>query len=185
MNVTATRPLSIHSLASRIAWWARYAAVASIGLALLVGATIVAAERTPTGSVLRVAAVGDISGEEPSAAAVATAAEAAKADIILGLGDYQYEDGAMSKFNSYFDREWGPNVPKMYPVLGPNHDQDWEDGDPLKYFNGGGAHRYRSPVTLRPYTPYSFDKGSWHFVALPDTCSRADGCSVSDITAWV
>src|SRR6184192_1993960 len=61
--------------------------------------------------IMRVAAVGDIHRERVSPIAAATAAEAAKADFILGLGDYQYEDGAMWKYCAYFDNDWGPNVP--------------------------------------------------------------------------
>ena len=171
--------------------------VVSIGLVLAIGAIIVvtwAAGSTatseppppaPTGSVMHVAAVGDIHDERASSVPAATAAEAAKADFILGLGDYQYDDGAMAKYNRYFDKDWGPNVPKMYPVLAPSHDRFWKNADPLKYFNGGGAHGYKSPITLQPYTPYSFDKGSWHFIALPDACARARGCSISDITSWL
>ena len=166
--------------------------VVSIGLALVTGAILFGSAASqqstppaPTGSVMRVAAVGDIHGEEASSITAATAAEAAKADIILGLGDYQYPDGAMWQYNRYFDKDWGPNVPKMYPVLAPHHDQDWSDADPLKYFNGSGAHGYKSAVRLRPYTPYSFDKGSWHFVALPDACARTRGCSIGNITSWL
>src|SRR5256712_10107769 len=166
--------------------------VVSIGLALVTGAiqfgNAASQQPTPpapTGSVMRVAAVGDIHDEEASPVAAATAAEAARADFILGLGDYQYPDGAMWKYNSYFDKDWGPNVPKMYPVLAPHHDQDWSYADPLRYFNGGGAHGYKSAVRLRPYTPYSFDKGSWHFVALPDACARTRGCSIGNIASWL
>ncbi len=166
--------------------------VVSIGLALVTGAILFGSAASqqstppaPTGSVMRVAAVGDIHEEEASSIAAATAAEAAKADFILGLGDYQYPDGAMWQYNRYFDKDWGPNVPKMYPVLAPHHDQDWSDADPLKYFNGSGAHGYKSAVRLRPYTPYSFDKGSWHFVALPDACARTRGCRINNITSWL
>src|SRR5881409_3516141 len=166
--------------------------VVSIGLALVTGAiqfgSAASQQSTPpapTGSVMRVAAVGDIHDEEASSVPAATAAEAAKADFILGLGDYQYPDGAMWKYNRYFDKDWGPNVPKMYPILAPHHDQDWTDADPLRYFNGGGVHGYKSPVRLQPYTPYSFDKGSWHFIALPDTCARTRGCRLNKITAWL
>src|SRR5712691_10742334 len=126
--------------------------VVSIGLALVTGAiqfgSAASQQSTSpatTGSVMRVAAVGDIHDEGVSSAAAATAAEAAKADFILGLGDYQYANGAMWKFNRYFDKDWGPNVPKMYPVLAPHHDQDWTDADPQKYFNGGGVHGYKRP----------------------------------------
>src|SRR5262247_3016667 len=161
--------------------------VLSIGLVLVILAiqfSWASAPPPPPVSVMHVAAVGDIHDEGASAVAAETAAEAAKADFILGLGDYQYDDGALWKYNSYFDKTWGPNVPKMYPVLAPTHDQFWQ-GDPLKYFNGGGARGYKSPITLKPYTPYSFDKGTWHFIALPDTCGRTRGCSLSDITSWL
>src|SRR5262249_1050751 len=114
------------------------------------------AEKAPTGPIMKVAAAGDIHVEGASSVAAATAAEAAKADFILGLGDYQYDDGAMWKYNRYFDKTWGPNVPKMYPVLAPNHDQFWQ-GDPLKYFNGGGARGYKSPILVKQYNPSHFD----------------------------
>jgi hypothetical protein len=137
------------------------------------------------GPIMHVAAVGDIHYEAASSVAAATATEAAKADFILGLGDYQYEDGALWKYNAYFDNDWGPNVLKMYPVLAARHDRYWRNADPLKYFNGGGAHGYRSPVTLKPYTPYSFDRSGWHFIALPGTCARTRGCRIDQITVWV
>src|SRR5439155_24205316 len=147
------------------------------GLALVTGvilsgtaASTQSTRPAPTRPVMRVAAVGDILAKKASSMPTDTASEAPKADIILALADYQYPDGAMWQYNRYFDKDWGPNVPKMYPVLAPHHDQDWSDADPLKYFNGSGAHGYKSAVRLRPYTPYSFDKGSWHFVALPDAC---------------
>src|SRR5204862_1276450 len=127
-----------------------------VGVALALGALSVviwaaANPLAPTEAVMHVAAVGDIHDEGLSSSAAATAAEAAKADFILGLGDYQYDDGALWKYNAYFDNDWGPNVPKMYPVFAAKHDRGWTDADPLKYFNGGGPHGYRSPVTLKPY----------------------------------
>ena len=140
---------------------------------------------TAAAAPVRVAAVGDVHPPSASANAAATAAEAAKADVILGLGDYQYPDGTMADFNAYFDRDWGPLVRKMYPVFGPTHDKDWQADEPLRYFNGAGAHGYRSPVALKPLTPYSFDRGAWHFVALPDACFRVSGCDPAPITAWL
>jgi alkaline phosphatase len=137
------------------------------------------------GGGVRVAAVGDIHPPSTSSNASATAAIAARADLILGLGDYQYESGSMADYNRYFDRSWGPNVPKMYPVLAPNHDGYWQDNDTLRYWNGGGASGVRSPVTLRPLTPYSFNRGGWHFVALPDACYRVAGCDAGAVRAWL
>jgi hypothetical protein len=140
----------------------------------------------PTGGGLRVAAVGDIQPPSSSGNSNGTAAEAAKADLILGLGDYQYQDGAMSDYNKYFDLSWGPNLSKMYPVLAPTHDQNWQAGDTLNYWNGGGAHGYKSAVPggLKPLTPYSFDRDGWHFVALPDACFRVS-CDDVAIRNWL
>ena len=140
----------------------------------------------PGGGGLRVAAVGDIQPSGNSAHSNGTAAEAAKADLILGLGDYQYSNGDMAAYNKYFDLSWGPNVSKMYPVLAPTHDQNWEAGETLDYWNGGGAHGYKSPVPggLKALTPYSFDRNGWHFVALPDACFRV-GCDDAAIRNWL
>ncbi|TML93915.1 MAG: DNRLRE domain-containing protein, partial [Actinobacteria bacterium] len=139
----------------------------------------------PGGGVMHVAAVGDIQPPSSSANSSGTAALAARADFILGLGDYQYQDGSMSDYNAYFDRSWGPLVPKMYPVLAPTHDQNWQAGDTLNYWNGGGASGVHAPVRLQPLTPYSFTRGGWHFVALPDACYRVSGCDGNAVTTWL
>jgi len=139
----------------------------------------------PSGGVMHVAAVGDIQPPSNSSSSSATAALAARADFILGLGDYQYQDGTMSDYNAYFDRSWGPLVPKMYPVLAPTHDQNWQAGDTLNYWNGGGASGVHAPVRLQALTPYSFTRGGWHFVALPDACYRVSGCDGNAITTWL
>jgi hypothetical protein len=134
---------------------------------------------------LQIAAVGDIQPPSASANSAATAAAAADADFILGLGDYQYQTGSLADYNAYFDKDWGPLVPKIYPVLAPTHDQNW-GGDPLKYWNGGGASGYKAPVTLSTHQSYSFDKGTWHFIAIDDSCYReALICSTTALLAWV
>ena len=139
----------------------------------------------PRGGVMHVAAVGDIQPPSTSSNSQATAALAARADFILGLGDYQYEDGSLADYNAYFDRSWGANVPKTYPVLAPTHDQNWQAGDTLNYWNGGGASGVHAPVHLAALTPYSFTRGGWHFVALPDACYRVSGCDGNAVTTWL
>jgi hypothetical protein len=139
----------------------------------------------PAPAELQIAAVGDIHPPSASSNSAATAAAAANADFILGLGDYQYQSGTLSDYNAYFDKDWGPLVPKMYPVLAPTHDQNWT-GDPVTYWNGGGAHGYKAPVTLANHTSYSFDKGAWHFIAIDDSCYRdTANCSPTALLAWV
>jgi hypothetical protein len=140
----------------------------------------------PTGGTsLDVAAVGDIHPPSSSSNSAGTANAASTSDFILGLGDYQYQSGDMSDYNAYFDKDWGRLVPKMYPVLAPTHDQSWT-GDPVRYFNGGGASGYESPVNLSNHTSYSFDKGGWHFLAIDDSCYRDTvSCSTSALLLWV
>jgi len=139
----------------------------------------------PTTS-MKVGTVGDIHPCSASSNSAATANVAATADFILGLGDYQYDTGTLSCYNAYFDKDWGKNVPKMYPVLAPNHDQYWRDADPLRYWNGAGASGYKAPVTLKPHQSYSFDRGGWHFIAIDDSCYRDTAqCSTSALLSWV
>jgi hypothetical protein len=68
-------------------------------------------------------------------------------------------------------------------VLAAVHDQAWT-GDPLAYWNGGGAHGYKAPITLSAHQSYSFDKGTWHFIAIDDSC-YAQKCSVPALLAWL
>jgi hypothetical protein len=132
-----------------------------------------------------VAAVGDIQPPSRSENSAGTAAEAAKADLILGLGDYQYETGRLSDYNAFFDKDWGRNVAKTYPVLATTHDQAWS-GDPLRYWNGEGAHGYQAPVRLKPHQSYSFDRAGWHFLAIDDSCYADQGtCSTDKLVSWV
>jgi beta-glucanase (GH16 family) len=146
-------------------------------------AAAIAAE--PGAGALEVAAVGDIQPPSLSENSAGTAAEAAKADLILGLGDYQYETGRLSDYNAFFDQDWGRNVAKTYPVLATTHDQGWS-GDPLRYWNGEGAHGYRGPVRLKPHQSYSFDRAGWHFLAIDDSCYADQGrCSPDELVSWV
>ena len=138
-----------------------------------------------SGDAITVAAVGDIQPPYQSDDAEGTAKAAGSAEFILGLGDYQYDTGRLSDYNAYFDKTWGPLVPKMYPVLGPTHDESWT-GDPVRYFNGAGASGYQTPIKIREHTSYSFDKGAWHFIAIDDSCYRdTDNCDPSALLSWV
>ena len=88
---------------------------------------------------LRVAAVGDIHPPSRSANSAATGVEAAKSDIILTIGDHQYQSGTPAEFRAGWDTDrWALNLPKMYPVLAPTHDDDWRNAYPLQYFNARG-----------------------------------------------
>lgn len=81
---------------------------------------------------------------------------------VLGLGDFQYEDGTLAKYQGSYDLSWGRLKGITYPTPGNDHDQSGT-GDYLTYWGS------RLPSTT-PYQPYSFDLGRWHLVALPSNC---------------
>jgi acid phosphatase type 7 len=141
----------------------------------------------PSSRPLKVAAVGDIHPPSRSANSAATGVEAAKSDVILSIGDHQYQSGTPAEFRAGWDTDrWALNLPKMYPVLAPTHDDDWRDSYPLRYFNGAGPRHLRVPVTLRPHQSYSFTRGGWHFMAIDDACYRDTAhCSTAALEAWV
>jgi hypothetical protein len=132
----------------------------------------------PPGSTKIVAAAGDIVCD-PSAFAFpgtdptkcqhrATAALLAAADAVLPLGDAQYSDGTLEKFNAGYDPSWGVYAPTTYPAVG-NHEYNDPAGDAFGYYEywrlkgrptGGAGSGY-----------YSSDLGSWHLIALNSNCT--------------
>jgi Tol biopolymer transport system component len=98
---------------------------------------------------------------------------------ILALGDDQYEDGQLSKFQRSFDPSWGRLKPLIRSVPG-NHEYDDPAGNAsgyFDYFNGPGTQS--GPVGDRDKGYYSFDIGSWHVVALNSECRHIGGCGAS------
>ena len=81
---------------------------------------------------------------------------------VLGLGDFQYEDGTLVKYHAAYDLSWGRLKAITYPAPGNDHDQSGA-GDYLTYWAS------RLPSTV-PFQPYSFDLGTWHVVSLPSNC---------------
>jgi hypothetical protein len=88
-------------------------------------------------------------------------------DAVLPLGDIQYESGTLDAFRASFDRTWGALKPLMRPVPG-NHEYVLA-GAP-GYFDYFGA------AAGPPGTGYySYDIGSWHFIALNSNCTKLEG----------
>lgn len=91
-------------------------------------------------------------------------------DAVLGLGDLQYDDGALNKFQAAFDKKWGDLQDIFYPAPG-NH----EYGTP----NAAGYFSYFANSKLKdtisePY--YSFNLGGWHLISLNSNCEYVGGC---------
>src|SRR4051794_10637012 len=86
---------------------------------------------------------------------------------VLGLGDLQYNAGALDDFRAFYDNSWGRLKAITHPVPG-NHDgrSDAFSG----YFDYFGA-----AAGPRPDGYYSFDVGTWHLIALNANCDNVSG----------
>ena len=100
------------------------------------------------------------------------------AAAVLTLGDNQYEDGALTKFQQSFDANWGRVKPSMRPAVG-NHE----------YLTIGatGYFQYFGASAGDPTKGYnSYDIGTWHLIALNSNCSQVAGCGTgSPQEAWL
>jgi acid phosphatase type 7 len=88
---------------------------------------------------------------------------------VLLLGDLQYDDGLLWKYQQSFDPSWGRVKSLIRPVPG-NH--EYVDGAAgyFDYFNGPG--QPDGPAGPRDAGYYSFDVGDWHIVALNSQCGH-------------
>jgi hypothetical protein len=95
-------------------------------------------------------------------------------DAVLVLGDAQYEDSLLWKFQRAYDPTWGRFKAITRPVIG-NHEY-FADGAAgyFDYFNGPGS--FGGPAGDRDKAYYSFDIGAWHVIGLNSVCSQIGGC---------
>ena len=99
------------------------------------------------------------------------------ADVVLPLGDIQYEDGALDLYSQSYDPTWGRFLDVSRPAVG-NH--EYEQPGASAYFTYFGA-----AAGTRGEGWYSYDVGSWHVVALNSECSIV-GCGPgSEQHAWL
>ncbi len=93
---------------------------------------------------------------------------------VIPLGDTQYYDAALWKFQRSYDPSWGRLKAITRPVIG-NHEYFWpKAAGYFDYFNGLGA--FTGPAGDRDKGYYSYDLGAWHVVALNSVCSQVGGC---------
>jgi hypothetical protein len=160
---------------TRRRWIAR--AVALLGLVVLALALMRACAPSP---VVHVIAVGDMActptdpkfndgaGEDGQCLAqqVSDAAVARNPDVLLGLGDYQYEVASEADWQAAYAPSWGRLKDITIPTIGNQE---------LKVHE---ASSYRSFFADRavPDPGYaSYDVGSWHVVALNTNCTVVEG----------
>jgi hypothetical protein len=89
---------------------------------------------------------------------------------VLTLGDTQYEDGTLTKYQQSYDPSWGRLKGITRPAVG-NH--EYETAGASGYFDYFGA---AAGEKTKGY--YSYDIGAWHIIALNSMCSQVGGCGV-------
>ena len=140
----------------------------------------------PATQPFRIVAAGDISclpGKPVTAAecqmdATAQLVESLDPDVVLPLGDLQYELGKRADFDSTYATNWGRFRDITRPVVG-NHE-----------YTGGRANGYFGYFGEAAHGPdgwYSFDAGNgWHVVVLNSVCRAVGGCGPgSPQLAWL
>jgi hypothetical protein len=102
---------------------------------------------------------------------------------VLALGDLQYENGTLDKFQRSFDPTWGRLKAQMRPVPGNHEYRTTGAAGYFDYFNGPGVADGLAGPRDKGY--YSYDVGSWHVVALNSQCAHptADNPYASDCAA--
>ncbi len=90
---------------------------------------------------------------------------------VLPLGDLQYEDGTLDKFQRSFDPTWGRLKAQMRPVVGNHEYRTPGAAGYFDYFNGPGV--ADGPAGPRDTGYYSYDLGPWHVVTLNSQCAHA------------
>jgi acid phosphatase type 7 len=124
-----------------------------------------------------IGAAGDIACESliPTSTAChqqATANLLSDVDVVLPLGDLQYDDATLQGFNTYYDESWGSYLSISRPTVG-NHEY-YASSTAQGYFDYFG-----SRAGPRPQGYYSYSVGAWHMVSLNANCSDIDGCGPS------
>jgi acid phosphatase type 7 len=94
-------------------------------------------------------------------------------EIVLALGDNQYEEGTLAQYQNSYDLSWGRFKNITRPVVG-NHE----------YLTTGAAGHFAYYGSLagdptKGY--YSFNVGNWHLIALNSNCSKVGGCGVGSL----
>lgn len=96
---------------------------------------------------------------------------------ILVLGDLQYENGALAKFQTSYHPTWGRVKAITRPAVG-NH--EYLTPGAAGYFNYFGA---AAGPKGKGY--YSYDLGSWHLIALNANCTQVSCGAGSAQEQWL
>ena len=176
-------------------------AMASAMLLACMAAVLTATPGASQTQTVTLVGAGDIA--ECSADNNAEATAALLANIpgsVLALGDNAYPDGTRTQYANCYDNYrlsdgsvfdartywWGQHKDRTMPVLGNHEYHASKVAQPyFDYFSAQNCFKQPpAPVpntTANPgLTPskgyYSYDRGSWHIVALNSNCNKVGGC---------
>jgi hypothetical protein len=102
---------------------------------------------------------------------------------VITLGDEQYDDATLSKFNQVYATTWGRANSLNRPAVGNHEYLTANAAGYFDYFNGTG--NSTGPAGPRDKGYYSYNLGSWHIVALNSNCSKVACTSGSAQDAWL
>ncbi|MFL6291106.1 MAG: metallophosphoesterase family protein, partial [Thermoanaerobaculia bacterium] len=92
---------------------------------------------------------------------------------VLILGDNQYEDGALAKYQASYGPTWGRLKAITHPIPG-NHE----------YLTpaAAGYYSYFGAAAGDPAKGYAgFDLGGWHLIGLNSNCGSVGGCGAASV----
>ena len=91
------------------------------------------------------------------------------AEWFMPLGDIQYEDGTLEKFNTVYDKWFGKFRPITEPIAG-NH--EWNSEGATGYFDYFGKRAGSSDEPWRSFIPVE----GWRVFLLDSNCEFVGGC---------
>ena len=179
--------------------------LASMTLAVLLSCTtavLMAAQSVAQPATVTLVGAGDIAECSQGNNAKATAALLASIPgTVLALGDNAYPDGTPRQYANCYDNHrfsdgsvfdaartswWGMYKARTMPVLGNHEYHSSKVAQPyFDYFRA--VNGFKDPPAPVPNTPanpgltpgkgyYSYNRGSWHIVALNSNCNKVGGC---------
>ena len=121
-------------------------------------------------------AVGDVAcapGQQPTKttcrqADTADLTERLRPEAIIGLGDLQYETGALGDYLGSYDKSWGKLLGRTWPVAGNHEYRTPRSAGFNAYFDGSPG------VDAAPDRPYVRDIGGWRVYLLDSNCEVID-----------
>src|SRR5256714_3764413 len=102
---------------------------------------------------------------------------------VITLGDEQYDDATLAKFQSVYAGTWGRANPLNHPGIGNHEYLTSGAAGYFDYFNGVGSQT--GPAGDRSKGYYSFNLGTWHIVALNSNCSAVSCAYGSAQETWL